>query len=177
MKLNEFIRSNLVDQIGEIIPKHPYLSYSLISQGIELIGACLDNRDFHSSGQSEKRFNIGLKLFDPKYHPFTNKRHECYLYSELRCGLIHALLPRRKLVLGEKANDPYPNLSKQELRDGRESYVLIIEDLFNDFITACRTLISMLEDKSIMNSHNYSIASQDKKAILNLSKDFIRGDL
>lgn len=41
MTIIEFIKTVLINEIGDIVDRHKYLSFGVVSQGIELLGACV----------------------------------------------------------------------------------------------------------------------------------------
>lgn len=71
MTLVEFIQNVLITKIGDIVGQHKYLSYGVVSQGIELLGACLDEHEFSKKHESRSRFDLAIKtLFNKGYQEF-----------------------------------------------------------------------------------------------------------
>ena len=101
MIITECIQTLLITEIGDIVERHKYLSFGVVSQGIEVLGACLDEHEFDCKkrGVSSSRFNIALKeLFSEKYHEFgfvADRKKS--LYQNLRCGLLNNLLPKKSI--------------------------------------------------------------------------------
>ena len=91
-----FIDSVLVRDIATVIGSGAgYLAFSLIAQGIELLGALLDEQEFNDSNLSEGRFRTALReLFPRTYASHSTKGGEFYLYEDLRCGMAHVLRPQ-----------------------------------------------------------------------------------
>lgn len=176
MNILEFIDTVLIDEINDIIPKHAYISFGLISQGIEFIGSCYDKFDFHEQNQSTNRFKTGLEQFDPKYSFFIIG--SCNLYKNLRCGLLHVFIPKSEISLGEKQKDiKYNHLQKNKLNDGTERYVLLIEDFFADFKNALEKLKDNIKSGNIFKMYTVNKANQQKKDILLLKKDILKINL
>ena len=52
MKISDFIQEVLIDPFREIQQneENHYISFSLICQGIEFLGACLDSEPFSAKG-------------------------------------------------------------------------------------------------------------------------------
>ena len=42
MNQKEFIEVVILNQIGDVVKLHPYLSFPLIATAIELLGSCID---------------------------------------------------------------------------------------------------------------------------------------
>jgi hypothetical protein len=172
MKITEFVNQVLIKEMGEITHTHQYLSFGLISQGIELLGACFDQYEFHEKYHSADRFNEGMKLFDQKYHNFANNNAKENLYSNLRCGMLHVILPTSEFALSQRGYG-YSNLQKAILSDGSYRYVLIAEDFYDDFNLACRELIRLIETGNILNFPKVNSAPTAKREILKLKRDFV----
>jgi len=143
----KYIRQVLIDEIGDVVNQHKWLSFILICSGIEFLGGCLDTnqRDLNTSGRSKKRFNTAIfMLFPQDYHQYINKgKDNVGLYAQLRCGMNHVTLPGLNVALSERKSQ-IPNLSILENR-----LVLIAEDFYDDFKNACQKIISMLENGEI----------------------------
>ncbi|HEC98949.1 MAG TPA: hypothetical protein ENN18_01000 [Proteobacteria bacterium] len=168
MNIVEFINHVLKEEIRRIQQayewKHTYLSFGLISGGIEFLGALCDRYDLNEGGHSEDRFNDALiRFFDPRYHYYAQRKKPFKLYSNLRCGMLHVVIPVDKLILGERANDSakYVHLNKYRTM-GNERLFLMAEDFYDDFRSACDKVINMINDKSILNLPEVIRASQKK---------------
>ncbi len=156
MNITQFIQAALIKDIADIIQagKH-YHSFSLIAQGIELLGACLDEEAFHSKkrGLSSKCFRMAVReLFPPAYQAF-NQSGNYDLYSNLRCGLLHVVLPKHRLELIQKSElhrFPCSHLGFDWQR-GSKRLVLVSEDFCTDFATACREVIRRIEAGELEN--------------------------
>lgn len=127
----------LIGEIEDIVNRHHYLSFGLITQGIELLGAIIEDpqKEFSERNLSEGRFKKALKrLFPSEYHI-----HKDLLYTELRCGMSHVLRPRNNIVLAQRQYG-HENLSQMD-----DKLLLVAEDFFDDFKDACNQVIGRLD--------------------------------
>lgn len=161
--LKSFIQSVLINEIGRIQENgHHYLSFSLISQGIEFLGYCLDNKDLHpetTKGKKKKKDSISKtrfqnaidKLFPNSYNSYKNKGSSFNLFENLRCGLVHVLIPQNKLELVTEKEAKENNLShlKTDTIRGHERLVLVAEVFYNDFKKACEKVIKKFENNDL----------------------------
>ena len=111
ISVRQFIQEYLIDDIGEVVKKHPYFAFLLISVGIEFIGKCQNDHDWddYKIISPHDNFENGLKFKPLK--AYANKN----LYQDLRNGLAHALLIKNNLNLSDKnANN---SLSSDEFYD------------------------------------------------------------
>ncbi len=147
MKIEEFINEILIGQIGLIqnIGKTQgkdchYLSFLLICSGIEFLGSCLDEHDFHKVGLSRDRFKRAIvELFPPEYH-----KHAKTLYESLRCGIVHSALPKSDIGLTqEKESTKY---GTRHLVEKINRLILISETFYTDFKNACEELKGRIRD-------------------------------
>jgi len=152
MTILEFVQKVLIDEFKEIQrdESHRHLSFGLIYQGIEFLGACLDSDPFSAKGLSAPRFRRAIyDLFPVSYHPFNQGTGKPFdLYEIFRCGLVHVILPGSRLELigrPEKAQLHAEHLEIKEIR-GLDRLVLVLEDLFDDYEKACVEIISRIRD-------------------------------
>jgi hypothetical protein len=146
MTQKEFINHVLIDEIGDVVDHHKWLSFILLCSGIEFLGGCLDHeeKNLNAENRSAKRFNDAiLKLFPSKYHSFIKKGKDC-LYSQLRCGMNHVALPGLGIALSER-NSNLGNLSEWNNRT-----IIIAEDFYSDFKNACQMVIKMIDEQKIV---------------------------
>lgn len=147
------IETVFLEELKEIVyfDKAPYIKFLLIIQGIEYLGACLDELPFTSEKRSEERFNKALKkLFDKIYHKYANKNAKVYFYQDLRCGMIHQFRVNQKKITfttRKDANDIFLHLEKDQ--EGR--IVFILEDFYEDFAKACQKTILLFKNKKLTN--------------------------
>jgi hypothetical protein len=152
MRILDFIQKVLIDEFKEIQQDegHPYISFSLICQGIEFLGACLDSEPFSAKGLSAPRFRRAIyDLFPRSYHKFNQGSGKPFdLYENLRCSLIHVILPGSRLELirrTEKAKFSANHLEVKEIWS-IDRLVLVSEDLFEDYERACQEIIARIGD-------------------------------
>ena len=150
MKILDFIQNILIDEFKKIqqAEGHHYLSFNLICQGIEFLGACLDSEPFSAKGLSAARFRRAIyDLFPTSYRKFNQGSGRPFdLYENLRCGLLHAILPESPLELiqrFEKESLSVNHLEVKEIR-GINKLVLVAEDLFEDYENACQEIIARM---------------------------------
>jgi hypothetical protein len=152
MKILDFIQNILIDEFKKIQQDegHHYISFSLICQGIEFLGACLDSEPFSAKGLSAPRFRRAIyDLFPTSYREFNQGSGRPFdLYENLRCGLLYAILPKSPLELiqrSEKESLSVNHLEVMEIR-GINKLVLVAEDLFEDYENACQEIIARMSD-------------------------------
>lgn len=149
MTVLDFIKQTLMAEFRQIQrdENHHYLSFSLIAQGIEFLGACMDSDDFGKQHVSERRFRAAIsQLFPAKYHGYNGKGVPHDLYGSLRCSLLHVVLPKADVELiqrGEKKKFSADHLEIKNIR-GRDRLVLVSEDFLQDFHGACRKVIKQI---------------------------------
>lgn len=164
MTVKEFIQNVLIGEIKKIQQEegHHYISFGLISQGIEFLGACLDNEPFNTNtrGISSQRFNKAItELFDSKYHTFVKTRstEQFDLYGNLRCGLLHVFVPGADLeVIQESEIKDYgEHLDVKNLRNN-DRLILVSQNLMADFENACNNIIARIDNNQITNNKVYN---------------------
>lgn len=122
----EFIQECLIKDIGEIVRnKQYYHAFALISIGIEFLGKCLHTHDIYMNGFSSQDFKKALKHYQSlkKYQTVPK------LYVNLRCGLLHAFLPKNGVKLTDIQNDFSNN-------------TIGCKALYDDFVIACKDAIN-----------------------------------
>jgi hypothetical protein len=152
MKVLYFIQKVLIETFEEIQHNegHRYISLSLICQGIEFLGACLDSEPFSSKGLNAPRFRRAIyDLFPTSYRPFNQGSGKPFdMYENLRCSLFQIILPESRLELiqrcGKGELDAH-HLQIKEIR-GILRLVLVLEDLFEDYEKACKEIIARITD-------------------------------
>jgi len=142
MKPKEFIEHVLINEIKDVVDRHPYLSFLLISVGIEFLGKCLlvEKQNWNKI-KPEKAFNKGLELMcnvDPEYSTINLK-------DELRNGLAHTFMPKSKIALSEIKHG-----ARNFQKNNSGQTILVAEIFYRDFVKACRLIIEQefpIEDK------------------------------
>lgn len=163
----EYIRQVLIGEIGDVVNHHKWLSFGLITAGIEFLGKCLDvaDLDMHKEGFSGRDFRKAVDQLFPaeykQYNDLENTKTFTYdLYTELRCGLNHSTLPKAKIALSERVHHKQLYISvdkslsaeiyaKKHLTVNGGVLILIAEDFFEDFKNACESVIKKLESGEI----------------------------
>jgi hypothetical protein len=152
MKILDFIQKNLIDEFKEIQQDegHHYISFNLICQGIEFLGACLDSEPFSAKGLSAPRFRRAIyDLFPTSYRKFNQGSGRPFdLDENLRCGLLHVILPELPLELIRRTEKTKFNVNHLEVKEirGINRLVLVLEDLFDDYEKACEEIIARISD-------------------------------
>ena len=131
MTARDFIEKTLIEEYGNIVNegKHDYISFLLISCGIEFLGRCRASKgtDWNDRQGNGYYFKEGLALFTKAYNEPCIKDT---LYSGLRCGICHSLLPKEICLSATVEQD----LNGNPLH-------LNIHTFYNDFKQACTTLL------------------------------------
>ena len=152
MRILDFIQKVLIDEFKEIQQdeRHPTISFSLICQGIEFLGACLDSEPFSAKGLSAPRFRRAIDdLFPRSYHKFNQGTGRPFdLYENLRCGLLRDILPGSRLELIRRTEKVKLNANHLEVKEirGIDRLVLVSEDLFEDYEKACQEIMARICD-------------------------------
>lgn len=159
LTVKEFINNVLINEIKSIQKKYGYhyLSFSLISQGIEFLGACIDNYDFDKSGKSANRFRLAIKDLFPLKYDIYNKSSSVYdLYKNLRCGLLHKMLPKSDIELIQRIEIPdFGNHLEIKRIRNKNRLILVSQDLFDDFEKAANEVIKRIDNKIIVHKKVY----------------------
>ena len=131
LKPNDFIQTLLINEIGELVDSHPYISFILMGIGIEFMGKCIDTNltDWNVSGRSKHDFENAIKTIPSlkKYEPYLTSHQ---MYSSLRCGLAHAVAPKTQITLSSKEEMGH-------LIENNGRLNLKVEDFYQDFKDAC----------------------------------------
>jgi len=152
MRISDFIQKVLIEEFRKIQQDegHHYISFSLICQGIEFLGACLDSEPFSAKGRSAARFRRALyDLFPASYRQFNQGTGRPFdLYENLRCGLHHVILPESPIELIEQSEREKFDVNHLEVKEIRSMsrLVLVLEDLFDDYEKACKEIIARIHD-------------------------------
>ncbi len=140
----KFLQDNVLSPIRDILDKNDSVfGFMLMGQGIELIGAYLDNKPIRAQRQSALRFSTALyKLFPGKYS-MTNRKN--FLYIQLRSCLTHTFIPSGSLSL----NFGLESKNKHHLQFVNDVLYLYSENLYLDFENAIKKLIEMIKDDKL----------------------------
>lgn len=137
MDPKHFIKTVLIDELGQLIPTHPYISFVMMGIGIEFLGKCLDSAhsDWNVPGRSAANFKEAI-LTIPSLQRYRTYLHSHKLYSSFRCGLAHAVSPKLQVTLSSKKEMGH-------LVQHGSSVNLKAEDFYADFRAACEHVISI----------------------------------
>jgi hypothetical protein len=134
----DFIQQVFINEVGDLVDKHPYIAFMIMGIGIEFLGKCLENSDidWNVTGKSAASFNKAVKSLASlkKYEPYLAK-NSYYIYSSLRCGLAHAAKPKHQITLSSKNEMSHLTIWGDRLN-------LRCEDFYLDFKLACEEVIS-----------------------------------
>ena len=145
-----FIDTVLIHDIGKMIktPCLHYLSFGVMAVGIEVIGACLDNKEFGEEGESRARFNRGIQSFlcksDPRYAKHIEKKSRYCLYDQLRCGMSHILRTGGKVSFTSRLGVKEMKLQHLTIAPQTKKLILVAEDFYDHFVEGCKDLRSQL---------------------------------
>ena len=132
----DFIQTVFIDELGQLVNSHPYISFITIGIGIEFLGKCIDTneQDWNKPGNSGRHFKKTVNELTSlsKYRPFLNSHK---LYKSFRCGLAHAAAPNYCVTLSSKNESGNLTILNNRLN-------LKIEDLYADFKNACLEVIN-----------------------------------
>jgi hypothetical protein len=151
----DFIKNVLIDEIQDIVIRHPYLAFVLICSGIEFLGKCIDirnqkwNWDIKYQKTNQPFDGAIKKLFPKKYHKLLTKYN---LRDQLRNGLIHLYTPKNKIGLTQLKHDEKGIIKMNNhpfIKNGR--VVLVIEYFYIDFVDACKKVLAMEFSRDKMN--------------------------
>jgi len=138
MKPKEFIEHVLIHELRDIVFRHPYLSFALISIGIEFLGKCMLTENKFQKWNNinpDKAYKKGTELMleiDTAYSSVDLK--------ELRNGFAHTLLPK-KVLLSELKHGA---IHFEKRTDGKT--ILVAEILYRDFVIACQKVLNTTFD-------------------------------
>lgn len=100
---------NIINELEDIVNNHPYFAFALLAIIIEVFGKCYDsNLDWQHRDSSKKDFKSAIRKCSSltKYKTIGDDE----VYSTLRCGLLHAFLPKDGILLTEDKNDLKNNI-------------------------------------------------------------------
>ncbi|MEQ1732540.1 MAG: hypothetical protein ABL940_02650 [Bacteroidia bacterium] len=140
-----FINTVLINELKAVVKISPWLGATCIANGIEFLGKCIDTENptnWNTRDFSKKNFNAAIDKLTS-----LSKYRNCRvnLYTEFRCGLVHASVPGCKITLSDKT-ESHTNLATSPIN-------LNVNDLYNDFKNACEEVINM-EFENIPNKMN-----------------------
>lgn len=135
MNPKEFVQNVLINEMKDIVMRHPYLAFALISIGIEFLGKCmLTECDHWDIKQNEpfKPFDKGMELMTKIDNRYTHLN----LKDQLRNGFVHTLLPKTGIALSEVRH------GAKHFEQINHQTILVIEILYRDFVRACISVLN-----------------------------------
>ena len=112
------------------------ITFMVIGQGIETMGAFLDKKPFRAKGQAASRFSVALdELFPPRYSALNGPG---FLFANLRSSLTHLSVGSPHLVLAHTC-DKAVHLSVKDKKT-----TLVLENLMDDYVAAWEKIIDRL---------------------------------
>lgn len=134
----KFIEQVFINEVEDLIEKHPYIAFMIMAIGIEFLGRCLSkDTSWDVEKISRHSFEEAVKKLPTlqKYKPYLKKnKHD--LFGSLRCGLIHSARPKDTIILSSKNEMPNLTTSGNQVS-------LRCEDFYADFRQACKEVIEM----------------------------------
>jgi hypothetical protein len=167
MNVKQFINQVFLNEYRRLIYDYGfhYISFSLIALGIELLGACLDEHDFGKRNESSRRFRRAIEnLFPPEYQRFNSGDYD--LCTNLRNGFAHQFRPGS--MVGLTHRDESRRLGTKHLQIHNDKLVLVSEDLYEDFVDACKKVVRRIDNGVIPHPKVYSSflsVPQDKSSL------------
>lgn len=137
MTPKQFIQQVLIDEVGEIHLKHPYISFATMAIGIEFLGKCLNSHEdwnHYASGVPRQDFERAINQLDSfsKYRTYLLSHN---LWDALRNGFSHSFVPKNTLSLSSKSEMTH-------LVNHGNKVNLKCEDFYSDFKLACEEIIA-----------------------------------
>jgi hypothetical protein len=143
----DFINQVLINEIQDIVIKHPYLAFLLICTGIEFLGRCIDtnnqNWNWNQKYQEiNQPFDNAIKKLFPKKYSLLLEKYS--LRNQLRNGMIHILAPKSQIGLTQLKHDKDGKiLIKDHPFEQNGKLVFVIEYFYIDFVDACKKVLRM----------------------------------
>lgn len=131
MKPKEFIQNVIISEYRDIVFRHPYLSFALLSIGIEFLGKCMLTNYKTWQIKPDTAFKKGVDLLSE-----IDARYSSIDLKELRNGFAHTLIPK-KIALSEIKHGAI-HFDKNP----QGKVILVAEFFFRDIIIACKKVIN-----------------------------------
>lgn len=137
MKPKEFIQNVIIGEYQDIVFRHQYLSFALISIAIEFIGKCMLTSHKTWVITPDKALKKGIELMTE-----VDSRYSSIDLKNLRHGFAHTLIPK--------------NIALSELKHGaihfdknsRGKVILVAEIFYRDLVIACQKIIQTEFDEN-----------------------------
>ena len=142
IKPTQFFQNVLIEEIRDIVFRHPYLAFSLIAIGIEFLGKCMLTEYNRWEIKPDAAYKKGMELMTK----INTRYSDLDLKDQLRNGFAHTLLPKSKIALSEVRHGA---IHFTQIGD---KTILVIEILYRDFVNACKLVINTdFDDNDKMN--------------------------
>ncbi|MDX2070578.1 MAG: hypothetical protein SFV55_19275 [Haliscomenobacter sp.] len=137
-----FIQTVFIHELEDIVNRHPYHAFMIMSTGIEFLGKCLktDRPNWHNTGKSSETFEKAIQEIPP-LQKYEELLEELNLYGGLRCGLLHSAQPDSGITLSSKNERAH---LERHIILGRDCINLRCEDFYADFKEACEWVIASI---------------------------------
>lgn len=145
----EFIWKYLIDEIEDIVERHPFHAFVLMAVGVEHLGILLSRReDVFEANHSKKDFNRAINELNSlaPYRQYLDAT-SVDLYTGLRCGLNHAFMPKTNILLTSKLD------LRHLVHDIEGRLILRCEDFYSHYKSACEEVIQKLDAGLLAPNH------------------------
>ena len=127
VSVKQYIEEYIMKSVEELVGGDQYLpAFLMITCGVEFLGKCIGPKPFKDRDHQGNNFKNALGGFSSLNKYIFGCSVD--IYKNLRCGIVHSLLPDNNIMLVEENNN-LPN-------------VIGLKDLKDDFITACNDLLT-----------------------------------
>ena len=116
MTLEQYGDKLINDDLSKLVNDNPYFAFIVMSSAIEFIARCRSKlHNFHNKNKTGKRYVDAIDNLNAfaKYRVYNvpqGKGHTNKLYTTIRCGLLHAAMPNRGIILSSERNDLPQNI-------------------------------------------------------------------
>lgn len=115
MTIQEVGDSFFCDELKQLVDEKPYMAFVIMASILEFIGKCYHKHpDFQKRRKSKNDYFVAINELESlekysvfNYPPDNNGQvpNNNYLYTNLRCGMVHAFLPEGDIILAPSEND------------------------------------------------------------------------
>lgn len=99
------------EDLNKLVNDNPYFAFIVMSSAIEFIARCRSKlHNFHNRNNTKNRYMDAINSLSAfeKYRVFNvtqGKGQINKFYTTIRCGLLHATMPNKGIILSSKYND------------------------------------------------------------------------
>ena len=139
LKPKDFIKITLIEEMKDVVMRHPYLAFALISTGIEFLGKCMLTELDHWGLTPEERKSKKFKPFDKGMELMTiidDRYAHINIKDQLLNGFAHNFSPKTNIALSEVKH----GAKHFEQIDNKK--ILVIEIFYRDFVRACNAVLN-----------------------------------